>query len=226
MHLSFPCRKKNIYSASPECRLPIIAYGIGYFRCHPSLSPLTDMRHLHPDCWVKKWAVQDFIFGFTFFQLPPFFPSLAVGRTDTSFSSPYLRRASRAAFQPIRTVAVQQADGEYFLQPRSQYILHQLKCCWEESGRFWDSRVCNIYALGRFKVVLDIKFKIIQERSVFKIVAVPGGGPEIVASSYFLLRKRHLVQLTQLVNYNFLIVCFFFCFCFCFLHNIKASTVF
>lgn len=29
------------------------------------------------------------------------------------------------------------ADGKYFLQPRSQSILHQLKCCWEEAGRFF-----------------------------------------------------------------------------------------
>lgn len=113
----FPAGKKKSYRTSPECRLPIIAYDIGYFKCHPSLSPLTGMRHLHPDCWVKKWAVQDFIFGFTFSQLPPFSLSLGVGRSDTSLSSYTCAEHLEPLSTPNRTVALQQTDGKYFLQP-------------------------------------------------------------------------------------------------------------
>lgn len=145
MHLSFSCRtntRTHTYRSSPKRRLHFTAYNVGYFRCHPSQSPLTGMRHLHPDCWVKKWAVQDFHIWLHFLSTPSFL-SECRSQSDSSPSSPsYLRRASRASIPPFYKTGQSQcsklrgADGEYFLQPRSQSILHQLKCCWGESGRF------------------------------------------------------------------------------------------
>lgn len=107
MHLSFPCSKKNQKKKTHKdhllCRLRFLAYKIGYFRCHPSQSPLTGMRHLHPGWWVKrKVGSSGFHIWFHFSQLPPFSPSLGVGRTAVPAPS-YLRRASRAAIPPLQT---------------------------------------------------------------------------------------------------------------------------
>ncbi|GLD59188.1 brevican core protein-like isoform X1 [Lates japonicus] len=64
------------------------------------------MRHLHPDCWVKKWAVQDFISGFTFSQPPPFSPSRAsesVGRQVPAPTSSQLPAQSIHSRSPLLT---------------------------------------------------------------------------------------------------------------------------
>lgn len=66
---------------------------------------LTDTRHLHPGNWVKKWAVQDFLFfsssweisASTLPRLPPFLPKPRSGSDTTPVcTSPhwYLHTAS------------------------------------------------------------------------------------------------------------------------------------
>ncbi len=75
-----------------------------------------------------------------------FSPSLGVGRTSSPSSLiPAQSIHSLLRFLPPPPPPTGQshcsklrgADGKYFLQPRSQSILHQLKCCWEEAGRFF-----------------------------------------------------------------------------------------
>lgn len=155
-----------------------------------------------------------------FFSTPSFLPeprSRSVGHKSQLL---YLRRASRAAFHP-------QQDSRTAANWRK--ILFTAR---EVNTSFisWNAAEKNPVGFETVVLMIDVASKLfyihnlkwwcnLRKQASLKvnciiIVAVPDGGPEIVASSYFLLRKRHFVQLTQLVKYNFLCVFFLFSFLF------------
>lgn len=82
----------------------------------------------------KKVGSSGFHMWLFFSLLPPFCRS-----RSGSFFIP--AQSIRAAFPPqtgqSHCSSPGATDGKYFLQPRSQSTLHQLRCCWEESGTFY-----------------------------------------------------------------------------------------
>lgn len=84
---------------------------------------LTDTRHLHPGNWVKKWAVQDFLFFFFFlrniclyFTSTPSFPpqtSEWVGHNSSVYQPPLIPAHSiQQRLCPDRTDALQQQQQQ------------------------------------------------------------------------------------------------------------------